>query len=108
VLVDSAGTLLGFGQYYLREGRCHFGRLAINPGIRSQGRGTQLISLLARLGCERLNVKECSLFVSDGNDRAERLYARIGFQQADYPTGRLPLPNCKYMIASASALGDYQ
>jgi RimJ/RimL family protein N-acetyltransferase len=97
-LVDTAGSLLGFGQYYLREGRCHFGRLAINPGFRSRGLGTRLVSLLASAGCSALGVEECSLFVSNGNDRAERLYERIGFCYADYPTGRLPLPNCKYMI----------
>lgn len=103
-LIDSVGKLLGFGQYYLREGRCHFGRLAIDPALRSQGLGARLISFLASAGCKALGVDECSLFVSTGNDRAEQLYARLGFTPAPYPTGKLPLPNCKYMIASASRL----
>jgi RimJ/RimL family protein N-acetyltransferase len=103
-LVDASGSLLGFGQYYLREGRCHFGRLAINPNIRSQGLGTRLISLLAGAGCPALDVDECSLFVSNGNDRAERLYERIGFAPAPYPNGKLPLPDCQYMVAPVSLL----
>lgn len=102
-LVDAAGGLLGFGQYYAREGRCHLGRLVIHPDRRGQGLGTRLISSLATLGSEELRARECSLFVSTGNENAERLYGRLGFVRAPYPGGE-PIPQSHYMVAPVKAL----
>src|ERR1700735_1269055 len=66
-LIRDSTELCGFGQYYLRAGRCHLGRLAISPGCRGQGLGTQLIRLLQRVGKEKLGTTEYSLFVSVTN-----------------------------------------
>lgn len=62
VLTD-AGAVLGFGQVYLRVGRCHFGRLAVAPDTRGQGLGTRLLFALAEAGQRELGVPEYSLFV---------------------------------------------
>ncbi|MGY8898865.1 MAG: GNAT family N-acetyltransferase [Paraglaciecola sp.] len=32
-LLSPQGALLAFGQYYLRENRCHLGRLVVNPAL---------------------------------------------------------------------------
>ena len=46
VLVD-VDAVVGFGQVYLRVGRCHFGRLVIAPDARGRGLGTRLLVALA-------------------------------------------------------------
>ena len=33
-LISSEGDLLAFGQYYLRLGQCHLGRLVVSPSRR--------------------------------------------------------------------------
>ena len=45
-LIRESAELCGFGQFYLRIGRCHLSRLAVAPAHRGQGFGTQLIEML--------------------------------------------------------------
>ena len=104
VLQDEAGTVVAFGQYYLRAGRCHFGRLVVSPAMRGRGLGTQLIRGLAREGVSRLGVEECSLFVVPDNLDAMRLYERLGFVVAEYPEDDPDVRPFTYMVAPASAL----
>lgn len=101
-LVSAAGDLLGFGQYYLRSGRCHLGRLAIAPHCRGMGVGSHLIRHLATLGCQRLGVEECSLFVLETNIAALRLYLRLGFAPAPSPEPDPRLAGCLYLWAPLS------
>lgn len=89
--------LLAFGQYYLREGRCHLGRLVVNPKKRGQGIAQQLIDRLTQLGCQQLAVNECSLFVLHDNQSALTAYQKHGFVETLYPE-KIPLENCIYMI----------
>jgi ribosomal protein S18 acetylase RimI-like enzyme len=103
-LVAESGALLGFGQYYLRAGRCHLSRLAIEPQMRGRGLGTRLIALLVALGAAKLGVEQCSLFVSTLNPRAQRLYERLGFELASYPEAGLALPESHYMIAGVRSI----
>lgn len=91
--------LVGFGQYYLRAGRCHFGRLVINPDCRGQNKIADLISLLADKGCADLNVNELSLFVFNDNHKAKNAYEKLGFVEAEYPE-EMPMEGCAYMIKS--------
>jgi ribosomal protein S18 acetylase RimI-like enzyme len=93
--------LRGFGQYYLRAGRCHLARLAVVPSRRGQGLGTRLIHLLAREGTRALGVAECSLFVFPTNLRALALYERLGFRRATYPDETAPaaIRAASYLIA---------
>lgn len=103
VLLDSCAALRAFGQCSLRAGRCHLGRLAIEPSYRGRGIGTHWVRTLATRGCTDLGVSECSLFVSPSNPRARALYRRLGFQVAPYPDPQFDASAYDYMIA---AMGD--
>ena len=70
VLVDRDSVVLAFGQYYGRLGRCHFGRLAVRPGMRRQGLGQLLIGGLARhVGIVR---SVSALEYNHGTDRPDK------------------------------------
>jgi len=97
-------TLIGFGQYYLRAGRCHVSRLAVSPALRGSGWGSQLLSALIDLGSTALRVDRCSLFVSADNQRAARLYKRLGFAEAPYPGPEPAIPEVLYLIAENRCL----
>jgi ribosomal protein S18 acetylase RimI-like enzyme len=102
-LATDEATLLGFGQYYLRAGRCHLGRLAIAPAHRGRGLGGSLVRELCRIGSAGLGVETYSLFVLPGNERAIRLYERLGFAPARYPEPDPMFDDCVYMVASRVA-----
>ena len=71
-LLTEQGKLVGFGQYYLRLGRCHLGRLVVTPCQRGQGVASTLLTQLSELGKADLAVSECSLFVLAHNDAARK------------------------------------
>ena len=102
-LSADGATLIGFGQYYLRAGRCHLGRLAIAPAHRGRGLGGALVRELCRTGSENLGVDTYSLFVLPGNERAVRLYERLGFAPARYPEPDPVFDDCVYMVAARLA-----
>lgn len=99
VLIQEPADVCAFGQFYLRAGRCHLGRLAVAPTQRGGGIGTQLIRMLMSEGKRTLGVTETSLFVHITNSAAEALYERLGFTRAPYPGPELPIPDSHYMIA---------
>jgi ribosomal protein S18 acetylase RimI-like enzyme len=99
VLVEERAEPCGFGQFYLRAGRCHLSRLAVAPAARGRGLGTRLIELLLRTGKTTLGVSESSLFVHITNLSAIALYERLGFARTDYPEPGLEIPHSHYMIA---------
>jgi ribosomal protein S18 acetylase RimI-like enzyme len=88
---------LAFGQYYLRLGNCHLGRLIVNPNFRGQGIASHLINQLSTLGRSDLRTDSCSLFVLGHNKSAIKVYTKLGFSMADYPE-EIPLKNCFYMV----------
>lgn len=90
-------ALVGFGQYYSRAGKCHLGRLVINPEFRGQNKIANLIDLLAQEGCAQLNVNKLSLFVFNDNHKAKNAYEKIGFVEAEYPE-EMPMDGCVYMV----------
>lgn len=96
-LISTEGYLLAFGQYYLRLGRCHLGRLVVNPNLRGQGIASHLIQKLSVLGKSDLNTDSCSLFVLGHNKSAIQAYTKLGFSIVDYPD-KIPLDNCFYMV----------
>jgi ribosomal protein S18 acetylase RimI-like enzyme len=100
VLIRDPAELCAFGQFYLRAGRCHLGRLAVAPAQRGRGLGTQLIRMLVQEGTKTLGVTETSLFVHITNTSALALYQRLGFTCASYPEPGHMLPDSYYMIAS--------
>lgn len=98
--------MLGFGQYYLRAGRCHLGRLAISPERRGQGLGRALVVAIAEVGVDDLGVGECSLFVADDNLSALRLYEKLGFVRVEYPEDDPAVSHFTYMTVSAKQLAS--
>jgi ribosomal protein S18 acetylase RimI-like enzyme len=104
-VLKDAGAVQGFGQVYLRVGRCHFGRLAVAPDARGQGLGTRLLLALTEEGQRELDVPEYSLFVSRQNVQAEKLYRRLGFVHADYPEAGVP-EDYAYMVARSLGGGQ--
>lgn len=96
-MVSSEDDLLAFGQYYLRLGKCHLGRLVVNPHSRGKGVVASLIGQLSVLGKSDLNTQSCSLFVLDHNKSAIKAYTKLGFCITDYPE-KIALENCLYMV----------
>jgi ribosomal protein S18 acetylase RimI-like enzyme len=99
VLVVNESEFLAFGQYYLRLGKCHLGRLIVNPNFRGTGIASELIRKICKLGRNELAVTECSLFVLEHNDNAIKAYKKFGFSFVNYPD-KMPLENCLYMVKS--------
>ena len=97
VLLSDDDEFIGFGQYYLRHGRCHLGRLVIAPQYRGGGYAAALMDLLIARGLKELNVDSSSLFVLEDNAPAIRAYQKFGFSFAEYPE-EIPMENCLYMI----------
>jgi ribosomal protein S18 acetylase RimI-like enzyme len=100
-LVDRDEHLCAFGQYYLRLGRCHLGRLAVAPGLRGRGIGTTLVRELGQRARSELGADSYSLFVLPGNERAMRLYSRLGFVAQPYPDPGTAFDGCVYMVTSS-------
>lgn len=100
-LLSPQGALLAFGQYYLRENRCHLGRLVVNPAHRGQGIAATLIANLAFRGKKELKVNSCSLFVFSDNISAISAYQKLGFVKNQYPTD-MPLAGCIYMVSAVN------
>ncbi len=99
ILVGESDEVLAFGQYYLRNHKCHLARLIVNPKHRGKGLVAKLIELLSKEGCSELNVKETSLFVLEHNKSAIKAYTKYGFTLATYPE-ELQDDHCLYMIKS--------
>ncbi len=96
VLLDEKLTTLAFGQYYLRLGRCHLGRLVVNPNYSGHGIANQLMIKLLQAGQIDLSVNESSLFVLKHNIAAIKCYQSFGYIFTPYPN-ELPIENCLYM-----------
>lgn len=97
-LLSTQAELLGFGQYYLRLGKCHLGRLVISPRFRGQGIATHLIQQLCSKGKADLRTNAYSLFVLEHNDSAIKSYQKLGFTFESYPE-EISLKNCLYMVS---------
>ena len=98
-LVSNDSDFLAFGQYYQRLGKCHLGRLIVNPNFRGKGIAAELMHQICKLGLNELEVKECSLFVLEHNDNAIKVYEKFGFSFANYPD-EIPIENYLYMVKS--------
>ncbi|MDH3940764.1 MAG: GNAT family N-acetyltransferase, partial [Xanthomonadales bacterium] len=74
VALKEDGKILGFGQFYLKLGRCHLARLVINPEYRGHGLGKAFISALMNYGGDQLGTREFSLYVMTINKPAVAVY----------------------------------
>lgn len=98
-LVDNADNFLAFGQYYSRLGKCHLGRLVVNPKHRGKGIAQKLMLLLVETGQLNLKTNSSSLFVLSDNLPAIKSYQSFGFKCAEYPD-EIAISDCLYMIKS--------
>lgn len=98
VLLDG-DEVVAFGQYYVRLGRHHFGRLAVSPFRRGQGIAYHLLMALADRAGKTQQARGYSLFVFPYNRVALHTYQRCGFKCQAYPE-EIPggLSDCHYMV----------
>lgn len=99
VAIGDDGQLLGFGQFYLKLGRCHLARLVINPDYRGRGLGEEFVAALMEHGSEQLGAPEFSLYVMSENKPAYNCYRALGFELAKWPDRDPQLENCVFMTA---------
>lgn len=106
-LVDADDRPIGFGQYYLRLGRCHLGRLVVSPEHRGRSFGRWLIGGLVEIGARHLGVDECSLFVATDNTSAIGLYRKLGFVETRYPEDDASVASYVYMVVPRAKLTEW-
>lgn len=99
---DEDGTLMAFGQFYPKLGRCHLARLVLSPVYRGRGLGKAFIAALMKHGAARLGTKGYSLYVMTFNKPAYHCYKSLGFHMEAYPHGDAQLENCVFMTAAAN------
>jgi ribosomal protein S18 acetylase RimI-like enzyme len=91
-LARLAGDVVGLVSFYVEEGR-EAERQLVSMWVDPRARGTGVAALLVaavREAAATEGARVLTLFVADGNDRARRLYERLGFRS----TGeRQPLPS---------------
>ena len=98
-MLSNDGELLAFGQFYIRLGRHHLGRLAVSPNHRNRGLGKQLIRQLIEQARIEQPASGLSLFVMEDNIPALACYLSLGFRHAVYSEALSGgLENCSYMI----------
>lgn len=99
------GVYAGFGQYYDRHGRINLARLVANPGMRGQGIGTRLVSMLMTASAEELSLDEYSLYVYKDNIPAYRCYRALGFREQEFPEDG-PLSETAYYLTRPVTAAD--
>ncbi|NNC98522.1 MAG: GNAT family N-acetyltransferase [Gammaproteobacteria bacterium] len=96
-LLDDQDNFIGFGQVYLRMGRCQLGRMVVKPELREKGYGKFLLNAMAQKGCEDLGVDTFSVLVYAKNMHAVKTYKEMDFVLTEYPGG-MPFENGLYMV----------
>ena len=97
-LLNNTGELVGFGQCYEKNGRCHLARLIISPDLRGKGHGQWFIANLMSIGAKELDTDEFSLFVVNYNQSALRCYEALGFKREEYPPDHKLFDNINFMV----------
>lgn len=92
--------ICGVGQFYVRLGKHHFGRLGIAPDKRGLGLAYILLQQLAAKTSQLQSASQYSLFVVEHNKPALKAYQKVGFEFIQYPED-IPgnIPDCRYMVA---------
>ncbi len=97
-LIDTEHEFIGFGQFYQRLGRHHYGRVGVCPRFRGHGFGTILLNALMQKAQQQQCAVGHSLFVYEHNVAAIRCYRKLGFTISTYPQKNDNIADCLYMI----------
>jgi ribosomal-protein-alanine N-acetyltransferase len=74
--------IVGYGGMWYIAGEAHISTIAVHPKVRGHGWGEILLAGMVRRGI-LLEADEVALEVRVSNHRAQRLYAKYGFQTVD-------------------------
>ena len=77
----AACRVAGFCAFWLVFDEIHINNVAVRPGLRAQGIGTTLLRRVLE-EAQRLGARRAMLEVRASNERARRLYERLGFYVA--------------------------
>lgn len=77
---------LGFIHFYIKDDLLLYDMLAVHPQHRGKKTGTMLMAYAENYGRSK-NCTLARLYVDNGNPRAQRLYAELGFQTVNYHMG---------------------
>ena len=83
---DAGKLLVGMIVVWVNGEKAHIGTLAVKPGYRRRGIAQHLLAE-ALLECNRRQVQQVTLEARIGNQKAQQLYQRFGFQQVGLKQG---------------------
>ena len=86
LVMEADGVICGYGGMWLLFEAAHVTNVAIMPEYRGQGRGKRLMLAMMRHAIKR-GAEKMTLEVREGNLVAQRLYAKLGFEQNGFRKG---------------------
>ena len=96
-LRNPGGSMVAFGQRYVRDDRAHLARLIASPAARRQGYGRKLIEELIDTVRREGKHTDVSLFVYRHNEPAYRCYLQLGFRVQPYPEKARMREQCYFL-----------
>ncbi len=78
VLVEPGGSIVGFIVYWIVEDELHLLDIAVHPSLQKRGVGRALMLRLEEI-CASDGLTFLTLEVRESNDRAIRLYTKMGY-----------------------------
>jgi ribosomal-protein-alanine N-acetyltransferase len=92
VVLRAGGKVGAYGGLMFVADEAHVTNLAVSPGLRRRGLGTQVLAHLAREGARR-GCRAMTLEVRAGNFAAQELYRKFGFVDAGVRRNYYPETN---------------
>jgi RimJ/RimL family protein N-acetyltransferase len=71
---------IGFSRIWPKTNAAHLGPVIVDPGLRGQGVGLQMVREILQLGFEQLRLHRIELVVFDFNSAAIACYEKAGFR----------------------------
>jgi ribosomal-protein-alanine N-acetyltransferase len=75
-------VVIGYIGVWLLDGELHISNLAVDPSYRKKGIAIELVNQIIKMA-NSLNIRMISLEVRISNDKAIKLYKKIGFRKTD-------------------------
>ena len=102
------GSMVAFGQRYVRDDRAHLARLIASPAARRQGYGRKLIEELIDTVRREAKHTDVSLFVYRHNEPAYRCYLQLGFRVQPYPEKARMREQCYFLTRPVELASEEQ